>query len=35
MAFKKPEGIFIPMVTPFNPSDESVNVNGVKRLPTS
>ena len=32
MAFKKPEGIFIPMVTPFNPSDESVNVNGVKEV---
>ncbi len=32
MAIKKPEGIFIPMVTPFNASDESVNVNGVKEV---
>ena len=32
MAFKKPEGIFIPMVTSFNASDESVNVNGVKEV---
>ncbi len=32
MAFKKPEGIFIPMVTSFNASDESVNVSGVKEV---
>lgn len=29
---KKPEGIFIPMVTPFNESDESVDVSGLKEV---
>ncbi|NLJ64357.1 MAG: dihydrodipicolinate synthase family protein [Christensenellaceae bacterium] len=30
--FKKPEGIFIPMVTPFNVSDESIDFSGLKEV---
>ena len=29
---KKPEGIFIPMVTPFNASDESIDFSGLKEV---
>jgi 4-hydroxy-tetrahydrodipicolinate synthase len=32
MSKKKPEGIFIPMVTPFNASDESVDFSGLKEV---
>lgn len=32
MKFKKPEGIFIPMVTPFKASDESVDFEGLKEV---
>lgn len=32
MRFQKPEGVFIPMVTPFNASDESVDFNGLKEV---
>lgn len=32
MTKKKPEGIFIPMVTPFKESDESVDFSGLKEV---
>lgn len=32
MSKKKPEGIFIPMVTPFNASDESIDFSGLKEV---
>jgi 4-hydroxy-tetrahydrodipicolinate synthase len=32
MGAKKLDGIYIPMVTPFNPSDESVNYQGLKEV---
>lgn len=32
MAKEKPEGIFIPMVTPFKESDESVDFSGLKEV---
>lgn len=32
MTKKKPEGIFIPMVTPFNASDESIDFSGLKEV---
>jgi len=32
MSKQKPEGIFIPMVTPFNTSDESVDFSGLKEV---
>jgi 4-hydroxy-tetrahydrodipicolinate synthase len=32
MSKKKPEGIYIPMVTPFNASDESIDFSGLKEV---
>lgn len=32
MAKQKPEGMFVPMVTPFNASDESVDFSGLKEV---
>lgn len=32
MRFQKPEGIFIPMVTPFKASDESIDFEGLKEV---
>jgi len=32
MSKKKPEGMFIPMITPFNASDESIDFSGVKEV---
>lgn len=32
MEFKKPEGMFIPMVTPFKATDESVDFDGLKEV---
>jgi len=29
---KKPEGVYVPMVTPFNSSDESINFQGLKEV---
>ena len=32
MRFQKPEGVFIPMVTPFKASDESIDFEGLKEV---
>ncbi len=32
MPKEKPEGIFIPMVTPFKASDESVDFSGLREV---